>query len=256
MKKKCQSHSRHVKVFCFVLGFAITLQSSSLFAQKTFWSLGLNGFADNREYKSQVQIPQSLLGTQLIPEFHLKKDSIHTLGMGFTMLSEFGDSKLFAKANLQLYYNYKGKNFDFTFGSFSKNSIYACSPKAIYHDVLTFYNPNIQGLLWNYHKGAGNQSVYLDWTGRQTETNRETFIMGTFGTLSRGLFFMKNHVYMYHYASAIVPDPNYPLRDNGVVYLSVGANLSSVLGIDSLSVSVAGIQSYQRTRGGEIGTLP
>lgn len=234
---------------CFVVGLTITLQVANLAAQNTSWSIGLNGFADNREYKSQVQTPESLLGTQLIPEFHFKKDTIHSLGVGFTLLSEFGNPKLVTDFDLQLYYNYRGKNFDFTFGSFSKNSIYDCSPKAIYHDVLTFYKPNVQGLLLNYHKRGGSQSVYLDWTGRQTEINRETFIMGTFGTYSRGLFFLKNHIYMYHYASAKIPDPDNPLRDNGVAYLSFGTNLSSVLRIDSLSVSVAGMQSYQRTRG-------
>lgn len=249
MKKNRKISRWYVTVFCFVFGLTITLQTTNLAAQNTSWSLGLNGFVDNREYKSQVQSPGSMLGTQLIPEFHFKKDTIHTLGVGVSILSEFGDNELVAKANLQLYYNYRGKNFDFTFGSFSKNSIYDCSPKAIYHDVLTFYNPNIQGLLWNYHKRGGRQSVYLDWTGRQSEINRETFIMGTFGTYNRGLFFLKNHIYMYHYASAKIPDPNYPLRDNGVAYLSVGANLSSLLRVDSLSVSVAGIQSYQRTRG-------
>ncbi|MDY0348957.1 MAG: hypothetical protein RBR13_09025 [Tenuifilaceae bacterium] len=249
MKMKRKVRGRRIRLFCIVFGFTIMLQGANLVAQSTSWSIGLNGFADNREYKSQLQPPESLLGTQLVPEFHLVKDTIHTFGVGFSMLSEFGHTKLIADFDFQLYYRYRGQNFNFTFGSFSKNDIYACSPKAIYHDVLTYYNPNIQGLLWNYHKGGGSQSVYLDWTGRKSETTRETFIMGTFGTYSRGLFFLKNHIYMYHYASANVPDPNSPLRDNGVAYLSVGANLNGAFYVDSLSLSVGGMQSYQRTRG-------
>ena len=249
MKMKSQVRSRTTKLFCLVIFIATTLQSANIVAQTTRWSIGLNGFADNREFKSKLQPPESLLGTQVVPDFHIEKDSIHTLGVGFSMLSEFGDTKLIADFDIQLYYKFRGKNFNFTFGSFSKNSIYASSPKVIYHDVLTFYSPNIQGLLWNYHKGGGSQSVYLDWNGRKSDTSRETFIMGTFGAYNRGFFFLENHAYMYHYASANVPDPTSPLRDNGVAYLSIGADLSSVLPIDSLSISVAGMQSYQRTRG-------
>ena len=109
------------------------LAVSTTKAQHLDWKLGLSGFADNREYKSSVQIPQSIFGTQFTPELSLRFDSIHTLGVGLNILHEFGSNEFVDKIDIQLYYRFTGELFNFTFGSFSKNEIFKNSPQALYY---------------------------------------------------------------------------------------------------------------------------
>jgi hypothetical protein len=223
-----------------------TTQESA--AQKIDWGIELNGFADNREYKSSVQIPQSMLGTRLNPYLGLRKDSLHSIVIGLDLLKEFGSVKVIDDVDFQMYYRFTGYSFRFTFGSFSKEKIYRTSPRAIYYDSLIYFKPNMNGLLWTFKNNGFKQSVYLDWTSRQTETERETFIMGGFGEFVHKEIFIKNHIYMYHFAGPAIKIPGDHLRDNGVAYLSTGLNLGNTLGLDSISISVGGIMSFERTR--------
>lgn len=232
------------------------LAVSTTKAQHLDWKLGLSGFADNREYKSSVQIPQSIFGTQFTPELSLRFDSIHTLGVGLNILHEFGSNEFVDKIDIQLYYRFTGELFNFTFGSFSKNEIFKNSPKALYYDSLLYFRPNIKGLLWTIKHNGLKQSVYLDWTSRKDDTTRETFIMGGFGEYSNSNLYVRNHVYMYHFAGAGIPIPGNHVRDNGVAYICLGLNAGSWLPIDSLSFSIGGIQSYERTRSVEDWNTP
>lgn len=217
-------------------------------AQYLDWKLGLMGFADNREYKSSVQIPQSIFGTQFIPEINLRLDSIHTLGAGLNVLHEFGSNKFVDRIDIQLNYQFAGELFNFTFGSFSKNEIFKNAPKALYYDSLLYFRPNIKGLLWSVKYRGLKQSVYLDWTSRKDDTTRETFIMGGFGEYSTRNFYIRNHIYMYHYAGAGIPMPGDHVRDNGVAYIGLGVNAGNWFPIDSMSISLGVMQSYERTR--------
>jgi hypothetical protein len=225
----------------------IALQTNA-FAQRLDWRIGLLGFADNREYKSEVQIPQSFLGTQFIPEFGVSIDSLHRIGLGVNLLNEFGGEKLVNNVGFQFYYQFTGKYFNFKFGSFSKNSVYGNAPKALYYDSLLYYRPNMGGLLWTLKINKFSQNMYLDWTSRQTDTQRETFIMGTFGEYHYRRLFFRNHLYMYHFAFPGIRIPNEHVRDNGVAYLCLGLNLNKVIVLDSLAISIGAIQSFERTR--------
>lgn len=232
----------------FKLVIALILLHNSSEAQNVEWRLGLMGFADNREYKSSVQVPQTIFGTRFIPELGLRADSIHFLGLGLNVLKEFGSDKLADQVEIQLYYQLTGKLFNFTFGSFSKNEVFKHAPKALYYDSLLYFRPNIKGLLWTMKRSNFRQSVYLDWTSRQTNNIRETFIMGGFGEYSTQYFYIRNHIYMYHFAGMGTPIPGDHVRDNGVAYLSFGVNAAHWVHIDSLSISIGGMQSYERTR--------
>lgn len=224
--------------------------ASNLWAQDIWWDIDFMGFADNREYNSAVQVPQSIMGTRFAPEIGLSLDSLHLFGVGFNSVHEFGDNKLLKSIDLQLYYKFKGNCFDFTFGSFSKSEMYRNAPRALYYDSLLYFRPNANGLLWTYHKGGFTQSVYLDWTSRKADNIRETFIMGGFGEYSNDYLYIKNHIYMYHYAGANNPIPNdiVGVRDNGVAYVGVGFKLNHWIPLDQFSFSVGGIQSYERIR--------
>jgi hypothetical protein len=234
-----------------IVGTAIVIISSicnGLFAQSLDWNVGFMGFADNREFNSTVQIPQSILGTQFIPELGINFDSIHYLGFGLNILQEFGSNKPVDGLDYQLYYKLEGDFFSLKFGSFSKNEVFKNAPKALYYDSLLYFRPNIKGLIWTLKLDNFRQSVYLDWTSRKADLKRETFIMGGYGKYSNEYIFAINHIYMYHYARANLILPDNHIRDNGAAYLSLGINLHKWIGFDNFTVAAGGLQSYERTR--------
>lgn len=217
-------------------------------AQTLGWRANVFGFADNREYHSTVQIPQTIYGIQFAPELYLTFDSVHSLNIGMNALKEFGSLPQVDKMIPYLYYALNGKEFDFYFGVFPRNKFLGDSPKVIYYDSLQYYRPYISGLYWTYHKGNFNQSLYLDWTSRQTDTQRETFIMGTKGSYNYKMFFLKNHMYMYHRAGAGIPAEGEHLRDNGVAVVTMGLDASDHTFLDLLKFSISGIRSFERER--------
>ena len=227
-------------IFVFIL--------TNLHSQSLGWRAQLFGFADNREYDASVQIPQSILGVQLAPEIYLNFDSIHTLNVGLNALKEFGSTSQFDKINPYIYYGMESNAFSFNFGVFPRKQHLGSAPKAIYYDSLYYYRPYISGLFWTYSKGTFNQSVYLDWTSRQTNINRETFIMGGKGEFSYKMFYFENHIYMYHHAGTAIPQEGDHLRDNGVVLLTLGINASNYIFFDTLKLSFSGIKSFERER--------
>lgn len=237
-----------MKNFIVVIGLLVSF-TFRLNAQNLEWDLSMFGFADNREYKSAVQIPQSILGIQFLPQIGLTFDSLHTISVGANLLKEFGSDKFVDKVHPYVYYKFSGNHFSYHFGSFPRRQFLSSNPKLLYYDSLDYYRPYINGLFWTFKKGRFTQSVYLDWTSRQTNTRRETFIMGGQGSFTHGMFFFQNFIYMYHFAGTAIPDPNDHVRDNGVAFLRFGVDASQKTLFDSLSISISGVKSFERSRG-------
>ncbi len=235
-----------ILVLSFFLFNVLTICQS--LAQELEWNVGAFGFADNREYKSQVQIPQTIFGLQLAPELGIRFDTLHSIRFGMNILKEFGSDSFIDEVSPLLYYCFEGDRYRFNFGSFSRNDFLGDAPNIIYYDSLIYYRPTINGLFWTYFGRNFSQSVYLDWTSRQTDTRRETFIMGGQGKLLLNGFFLHNYIYMYHFAGPAIPIPGDHLRDNGVGLLKFGYDLTCIIPIDSLSISLSGVQSFERTR--------
>lgn len=217
-------------------------------AQEWYWRTRVLGFADNREYRSSVQVDQTLLGIQFAPEVAVVFDTLHSLNIGFNALKEFGSTNESYTFIPYFYYGFSGAKFNFDFGIFPRSGFLDQSHRILYNDSLRYYRPYISGLHWTYKVEKFRQSLYLDWTGRQTDTLRETFIMGTQGKLNIGSFFVHNHLYMYHYAFAGIRPPGSSMRDNGVALLTLGVDLARFTPLDTLVVSYSRIQSYERDR--------
>lgn len=237
-----------MKHFTLVLALFISL-ACNLNAQIIEWNMGIFGFADNREYKSSVQIPQSILGIQFLPQIGLSFDSLHTISVGANLLKEFGSDMFVDKVHPYVYYKFSGELFSYHFGSFPRRQFLSSNPKLLYYDSLDYFRPYINGLFWTFKKAGFSQSVYLDWTSRQTNTRRETFIMGGQGSYSHGMLFVQNFIYMFHFAGTAIPDPTDNVRDNGVAYLRIGIDASQKTFFDSLSISISGVKSFERSRG-------
>lgn len=226
----------------------LLLSMHSAYTQKWYWDIHALGFADNREYKSTVQTDQTLYGMHISPQVYVKFDTLHALHFGFNGLQEFGSTNEKFALTPYMYYDFAGNQFDFSFGVFPRAGKLDQTPNVLYYDSLNYFRPYVSGLYWTYNYKGGNQSVYLDWTGRQTDTQRETFIMGWQGKVDMGALFIKNYFYIYHYAfPAVRPEGSY-MRDNGVGLITLGIDFSKYIPIDSLSAGVSYVQSFERDR--------
>jgi hypothetical protein len=104
---------------------------------------------------------------------------------------------------LILYYQYQQKPINFFFGSFPRRELLRY-PLAMLTDTLLYYRPNIEGAFIQLYPSFGYQNAWVDWTSRQTDSIRETFLAGTSGRVSRNAFFLENFLLLYHHAGAAV----------------------------------------------------
>ncbi|NEU07511.1 hypothetical protein GZH53_04215 [Flavihumibacter sp. R14] len=233
----------------YYLTFLITFLSAfTSLAQQVEGNLNLHTFADNREYMKSNRYSQTIFGARLSPEIGLLVDSVHRLRVGFNALHEFGSSKFTAKIDPVIYYQYQKKSWDFYMGAFPRVKLLDDYPRAILNDTLTYYRPNVEGMLVKLNTGKGHETVWIDWTSRQTDVDRETFLFGLSGLYKNGLFFVSHYAMMFHNAGPGVSIPDDHIQDNGAAALKVGLDLSKLTMLDSLTINTGGLMSFERTR--------
>ena len=228
-----------------IISLNIILISFSANSQEKFeWNIKNFTFLDNREYDRDFAKPQTIFGTRLDFTTGFRVDSVHLFQFGADYLYEFG-----ARANAiplypTIYYSFSNKHYDFSFGAFPRANKLNY-PRLLLNDTLQYYRPNIEGTYVNYKGKYGNQNLWIDWVGRQTDTNNERFLAGTSGKLQDKSFFIENYLYMYHHAAAEIPDTSFQLRDNGGGLFLVGLDFTKKL---YFKISFGTAFSYDRFR--------
>src|SRR5690606_34317709 len=93
--------------------------------------------------------------------------------------------------------------------------------------------------------------IWIDWTSRQTETEREQFMVGISGRVNLGIAYFAHHITLWHDAGRKNnTDVNeMPVRDNGATALKLGLDLSPFVFLDSLDINGGGVIAYDRLRG-------
>ena len=232
--------------------FVALLALADIHAQDIGWNVHFHGFADNREYAKSGGYSQSILGVRIAPEVNLSLDSTHFLHGGVNLLHEFGSKTTDASEILPtIYYNYKWQGHDFYIGMFPRKDLLSRYPRAILNDTLAYYHPNIEGLLWRYADNSFHQQAWIDWTSRQTESDREQFMAGISGRVNMGTIYLSHHATLWHNAGKKNNTNEYemPIRDNGVATAKIGLDLSDRSFLDSLDISGGGILAFDRLRG-------
>ncbi|WP_316822192.1 hypothetical protein [Pedobacter gandavensis] len=233
----------------FILTFAVLLTAiTTTYAQNLEGNLNFHGFADNREYAKSNRYSETIFGMRVAPEVGLLMDSTHRIRIGFNALHEFGSSKFTTNIAPVAYYQYMKKNWNYYLGAFSREGLISDFPRAILNDTLNYYRPNIEGMLLKYENENWKQIIFIDWTGKQTATNREKFIFGFSGRYKKDLFFVSHHAMMLHYALPAVSNPDIHIEDNGAATVKVGLDLSKKTFLDSLTLSAGGLVSLERMR--------
>ncbi len=209
--------------------------------------LKFHGFVDNREYAKSGRNSQTILGSRIGGEIGLFIDSAHRIRVGANALQEFGDNEFVRSVIPTIYYQYKYKRIDFYLGAFPRYPYLKEYPRLLLNDTLDYYRPNIEGMLLNYKGNKFYGSLWIDWTGKQSQNTRETFLVGLDARLNLGKFFISHYGYMYHKAFSDNPANEY-LEDNGISLLKIGVGLKDVGVLDSLTLSAGSSVSFERMR--------
>lgn len=225
-----------------VLFFHLTLQG-----QETVWRGAYNGFFDNREYFNNYVQPQTMGGSRASAEvgYALNKNEEFLAGADF--LYEFGSRPNLANTKPVIYFHYKNNFVSTYLGSFPRYRLVNL-PYVLLADTFQYYRPNVEGIYVKFRKPWGSQSAWLDWTSRQTNTDRETFLIGGTGVLHSQMLFFRYDFIMMHFAGPAIRIPNDHIRDNGGLVAVAGMNLSHKTFLDSLEVSSGIAFSYDRLR--------
>jgi hypothetical protein len=180
-------------------------------AQKPVFKISLEGIGDNREFDNGKSKSQTIFGTLGSFELGTKVDQ-NSLFAGLSELFEFGSNINFHSPSLIMYYKYEIPNIEFQFGSFPRSGTINF-PLAMLADTLAYYRPQIEGIYGKICGKPGHQLAFADWTGHQTKTVRESFMLGTSGEIRIKKFFLQNYILMNHLAHTTEKVKNQHIKD-------------------------------------------
>ncbi len=234
---------KHFLLVCF----AIFLLLRNTAGQTFDWRTGFDGFFDNREYFNQFTSDQTIFGSRIYAEAGFSLDDHNHFMAGFSYLYEFGSKGDLIAPDIIIYYHAHKGPLQFFFGAFPRKELIH-QPLMLLTDTLNYYRPQAEGMFVEFRRSWGYHNIWIDWTGRQTNTRRETFLIGGTGHIGKGILFYEHHFNMYHYAAPAIPIPDDHLRDNGGLTAVCGLNLSVKLPVDSAFISSGIGLSFDRIR--------
>jgi len=225
-----------------VLVFSISAHS-----QKFLYKIGYYGFFDNREYFNEYVNDQTIFGSRVYGEAGYAFNESSRIMAGLDYLYEFGSKGEWIAPEITAYYSGRFKNLGLLIGAFPRvNRI--IMPLALMTDTFRYYRPNTEGILIDYSTPGFRHNIWIDWTSRQSDLKRETFLLGMSGFAKRGILIYQHHFIMTHLAHSLSHDSVERIRDNAGFTVMPGLDLASITGLDSLTISAGFLGSYDRIR--------
>ena len=194
-------------------------------AQELVWGAYFDFFFDNREYKSELNWPQSLFGARIAPELGVSWDGRHSIMLGYSMLANFGAKPFETDNEIFGYYQYDSPKFKAYAGVIPRYKEIGDYPSAFLSDSVRYFDPNLTGLLLQYQGGRGYVEFGCDWNSMITNEKREKFLLFSAGRIRYGLFYAGYHLTMYHHAGTYLEDG---VVDNVLIHPHVGLDLAEV----------------------------
>lgn len=236
-----------IKKLFLTLTVGFALFNTFSYCQEVTWKAGFNGFFDNREYFNRYIQPQSILGARTFVEGGFAVDEYSEFSIGADFMYEFGASVQTNHIKPILYYHFNNDPFEMYIGAFQRKGLFEL-PYVLQADTFQYYRPNAEGIYLKAEKSWFKQDLWLDWTSRQTDTIRETFLIGGTGKIWKNRLFARYDFIMYHFAGPAISIPNDHIRDNGGYSVIAGIDLSHKTFLDSLTFSTGMTMSYDRLR--------
>jgi len=229
-------------IFLIMPGFHSTIE-----AQDFIWEAGFHGFFDNREYGNDFEKAQTMFGARMHASLGISIYEKFCISAGLDALYEYGSSIDQGKIFPILSFQYREDPVVFLLGSFQRMQLIDM-PYVLQTDTIHYYRPNIEGIFFEFRKHWGFHNIWLDWTSRQTNLNREVFVIGGTCMLKKSTFYYKHDFIMTHYANSKEALPADHIRDNGGFYTRIGVYNRNKDFLDSLSFSSGYTMSYDRLR--------
>lgn len=239
--------NRNFLQLCSAL-LALLAISTTAQAQQIEWNVKATGFFDNLEYSSPYRESQTMDGLWVQPSLALRWDEHHSLHAGYGARANWGSGKSMEDPTLELYYEYQTEPARFLLGSFSRDELRGDWPTGLFSDSVRYYDPMIEGLLFQSAKGKNYIEGFLDWTGCRSRERREQFMAGASGLMAKDLWQLGFQGYYYHYARRTDAPSDEYVRDYGVANFFVGLDLSEKTSLDSLSLRVGMLADIERDR--------
>jgi hypothetical protein len=238
---------RYLKKINLIIIVALII-SFNFQAQDFKWKAGYFGFMDNREYFNKYVNDQTIFGSRISGALGFSVNGNNTIMAGADFLYEFGSKGNLQVPDIILYYYGSRKNLDFYLGVFPRYHKINM-PMALMIDTFQYFRPNIEGSLLSFKSSSFSHNIWIDWTGRQSFSRREAFLIGFSGLLKKNMFLYRHHFIMSHLAHSMLNLPEEHIRDNGGYSLMLGLDFSSLIHLDSLTLYAGFLGSYDRIRG-------
>lgn len=244
-----------MKTSVLTLTFFLVITFEAI-SQDRYWKVDLFSFFDNTEFgRSAFQIPQTMSGVVFAPELGLDWDSVHRIGLGVSLLHEFGSVNAIDWYYPTAYYEFNKNPYRFIMGAFPRNFAVEKYPRIFFQDSISYYRPNINGIFWELAKNQNYFNVWLDWTSRQTETARETFYLGFSGRYNHRVLFAQLFGFMYHFYSKKNQVIEEALHDNILLLTSVGIDLANNTRFKKLEADAGWVVGLERARADQTGWI-
>lgn len=234
--------------FTLLVVFFSTGTSPLLMAQKLMGKTEFVYFFDNTEFAhSSYAIDQTMSGIQLTPQVGIQIDKRQQLLGGISLLKKMGTPPDKIGIDLVGYYQYDSNHTIFKAGIFPKESIVGGYDDLFFQDSIHFYRPLLQGLYWRQMGKKWHFATWIDWTGMQTDSVRESFYLGSDGERRWGKrWYIDYQLVLFHLANNKRLD--YGVVDYATALLSVGYRYAphSRLGVQLSAGLLTGYENDRR----------
>lgn len=219
-----------------------------MIAQKISLDVDAFGFFDNQEFSNPNRKSQTMDGFWINPNISVKWDKNHTLRLGYGARTNWGDSKTLQDGTITLYYKYTTPKGAFTIGSFPRQNLLTNFPTALISDSVRYYDPNIEGILVQYHNKNKYAEAFLDWTGCRSRKVNEQFMTGIAAKLNMKRANIGIQGYYYHYALTEGNISKSNVIDYAICNTYAEYDFSKILSADSLTIQGGLLLGVERNR--------
>lgn len=241
----------HLMRFIAIVLIAGLLFSFRADAQNTGFSADFNYFFDNTEFAgSSLTIPQTMTGMHLIPSLNIRLDSRQQIIAGVDMLLLSGSSERISDVMPLAYFRFSEKKQRLLIGSFPRSQTVQHYSEFLIQDSVHYFRPNLHGIFWEFGSRKRFINVWLDWTGNQSETVKESFFVGLSGRYDFGKgFFADLQSYMFHLANTSPKTPFHHVCDNIQGIANLGYQEKYGFLKSTLTITAGLFAGFERERG-------
>lgn len=254
--------AKYIKTI-ILLAFCMMVQTGVSFAQDSdsaakpafAYDVDFETLFDNREfYKSDEAYTKSMtiFGLRVAPALGLALESerfTHKLMLGADLMKDFGAPGI--RHDFFGYYSLDARfadetRFGMKAGVFPRKFMRGDYSEAFFSDSLTFYDNNLEGLLFSLDRPRAQFELGIDWFGKFSQDIREKFMVFSAGNVDILPFMGFGYAaYLYHCANTYKDEG---VVDNVLLNLWLDFSLEDYLPLQKFLLRAGWVQAAQNDR--------